>query len=215
MRIVVTRPAGRSEELIERLAALGHQVDSCPLVRTEPIGPERIELAAYDWVVLTSRTAVTELARRAHGRWPRVAVVGPGTAAELQSHGIEPALVAPVSTQEGLLAAVPRPDGSVLFAGAEDARPLLALELGADVVALYRTVPLRPARFPQADLVLLASASAARAYGALDPQAPAVSIGPQTTAAARTSGVEVVAEAATHDVDGLVAAVERASLRPR
>jgi uroporphyrinogen-III synthase len=51
------------------------------------------------------------------------------------------------------------------------------------------------------------SASAARAYAALDPSAPAVSIGPQTTAAA--AGVDVVAEAETHDLDGLVAAVRR------
>lgn len=215
MRVVVTRPEVRAAELAERLAALGHQVESCPLVRTDPIGPGRVDLAAYDWVVLTSRTAVTELAGRAVGAWPRVAAVGPGTAQELRARGIEPAVVASVSTQEGLLAALPRPAGRVLFAGAEDARPLLARELAADVVSLYRTVRLRPARFPTADLVVLASASAARAYGELGACAPAVSIGPQTTAAAQAAGVTVVAEAPTHDVDGLVTAVQRASLPPR
>ena len=48
-----------------------------------------------------------------------------------------------------------------------------------DVVPLYRTVELRPERFPAADLVVLASASAARAYAALGAPAPAVSIGPR------------------------------------
>jgi uroporphyrinogen-III synthase len=36
---------------------------------------------------------------------------------------------------------------------------------------------------------------------------PAVSIGPETTAAAQKAGVEVLAEARTHDLDGLVEAV--------
>jgi uroporphyrinogen-III synthase len=39
---------------------------------------------------------------------------------------------------------------------------------------------------------------------------PAVSIGPQTTRAAVGSGIAVLAEAATPDVDGLVAAVRQA-----
>jgi uroporphyrinogen-III synthase len=116
-------------------------------------------------------------------------------------------LVARVSTQEGLLAELPRPAGRVLFAGAEGARRLLAVELGADVVPLYRTVELEPDPAPTGDLVVLASSSAARAYGRTGATVPAVSIGPETTAAARAAGVEVLAEAETHDLDGLVAAV--------
>lgn len=211
----MTRPEQWEAELAERLATLGHHVASCPLVRTESTGPAHVDLAHYDWLVLTSRTAVAELADRVQGPWPRVAVVGPGTAEELRRRGIEPTLVAATSTQEGLLAALPQPAGRVLFAGAEDARQLLARALNADVVTLYRTVALRPAHLPPADLVVLASASAARAYGDLGAPAAAVSIGPQTTAAAEEAGVAVVAEAETHDLDGLVAAVERASLRLR
>jgi len=97
-----------------------------------------------------------------------------------------------------------------LFAGAEDARPVLARALAADVVPLYRTVVLRPPEPPAGDLVVLASASAARAFAALGLRMPAVSIGPQTTAAARAAGVDVVAEARSHDLDGLVAAVAEA-----
>ena len=55
-------------------------------------------------------------------------------------------LVPAVATQEGLLAELPRPAGRVLFAGAEGARPLLAQELEADVVVLYRTRALCPER---------------------------------------------------------------------
>jgi len=117
-----------------------------------------------------------------------------------------------VSTQEGLLAELPRPAGSILFAGAEDARRLLVDELDADFAPLYRTVQLCPEP-PEAEVAVLASASAARALGALDALLPAVSIGPQTTSAARAAGVRIVAEATTHDVKGLADAVESWSSR--
>jgi uroporphyrinogen-III synthase len=202
VRIAVTGTGSR--ELAERLAALGHQIEVCPLVEIEPIGPEEIDVAGYDWVVVTSRNGARELTRRMRGRPARVAAIGPGNASALPE---PPDLVPSVSTQEGLLAELPRPAGRVLFVGAEGARRLIVDELGADFVPLYRTNELHPSRFPDVDLVVLASASAARAYSALGGSAPAVSIGPQTTAA--TAGVEIVAEAETHDVSGLVEAVRR------
>ena len=112
-----------------------------------------------------------------------------------------------VSTQEGLLAELPRPAGRVLFAGAEDARRLLIEELDADFVPLYRTRAVRPTQPLEGDLVVLASASAARAYAQLGVSIPAVSIGPETTAAAEAAGVRIVREATTHDLDGLIEAV--------
>ena len=70
---------------------------------------------------------------------PAVAAIGPGTADCARRAGIRRTLVPRVSTQEGLLAELPRPAGRVLFAGAEGARRLLVDELGADFVPLYRT----------------------------------------------------------------------------
>jgi len=61
--------------------------------------------------------------------------------------------------------------------------------------------------------VVLASASAARACAALGLRIPAVSIGPETTSEARAHGIEILDEAETHDLDGLVAAVDRAAAR--
>jgi uroporphyrinogen-III synthase len=120
-------------------------------------------------------------------------------------------LVSKVSTQEGLVAELPKPHGRVLFAGAEDARSHLAEELAADTVVLYRTRLLEPEQPPAGDLVVLASASAARAFARLRARIPVISIGPETTRQARTAGLEVVAEAETHDLEGLVAAVDRAT----
>ena len=71
---------------------------------------------------------------------------------------------------------------------------------------LYRTRLLTPEP-PEGDVVVLASGSAARAYAGVGGAAPAVSIGPETSRIARSVGLEVAAEAATHDLAGLVAAV--------
>jgi len=137
----------------------------------------------------------------------RVAAIGRATA-----HAFGGAdLVPQVSTQEGLLAEFPFAPGRVLFAGAENARRLLVDELQADFLVLYRTRELRPAEPIHADLVVLASPSAARAFGALGLNIPAVSIGPETSAAAKETGIRVMREALTHDVDGLVSAVVAAT----
>jgi uroporphyrinogen-III synthase len=105
-----------------------------------------------------------------------------------------------------LLREFPRPAGRVLFAAAEGARRGPIDALGADFVPLYRTRLLTP-QPPPGDVVVLASGSAARAYAGVGGAAPAVTIGPETTRVARSVGLEVAAEAATHDLDGLVAAV--------
>jgi uroporphyrinogen-III synthase len=204
MRVVVTRPPDQAEPLVERLEQQGHEVRVCPLIEIEPVGPEQVDLSGYDWVVVTSANAARELGRRAAGKAARVAAIGPGTAAALSE---QPDLVPAVSTQEGLLAELPRPAGRVLFAGAEGARKLLVEELDADFVPLYRTKELIPDEFPEADVVVLASPSAARAFAAIGRRVPAVSIGPETTAAAEQAGVEILREARTHDLEGLVSAV--------
>jgi uroporphyrinogen-III synthase len=207
MRIALTRPEGQNEELGARLRDLGHEVVVCPLIAIEPLGDEPIDLTAYDWLIVTSVNAARELRRRGRGRSGQVAAIGPATAAAFG--GVD--LVPEVSTQEGLLAELPRPVGRVLFAGAERARGLLADELDAEFLPLYRTRELRPERPPDAEVTVLASPSAARAYSSLGLAGPAVSIGPVTSAAAREGGVRVVEEASPHDLDGLVAAVQRAT----
>jgi uroporphyrinogen III methyltransferase / synthase len=214
VRVLLTRAAGGNDELARRLEPVaGIETVECPLIRIEPIDGPPIDATAYDWVVLTSRIGADLFFGRLRGEPPRIAVVGPGTAEAVRTHGAEPSLVARRSTQEGLLEELPRPAGPVLFAGAEDARPILAHELEADVVVLYRTTPVQIGRVPEADLVVLASASAARHLGLHGVSTACVSIGPVTTEGARAAGLEVVAEAQTHDLDGLVEAVKLAASR--
>lgn len=209
-RVVVTRPAGREGELVDALRADGHDVIHVPLVAIDPVGDSPVDVEGYDWVVLTSATGARELRRRMRGVPQRVAAIGPATASAFGGADV----VASTSTQEGLLAAMPAAPGRVLFAGAERARRLLPDALGADVVVLYRTVPLAPEVWPECDLVVVASGSAATAYAALGRSTPVVSIGPETTRAAAGAGLTVLAEAPTPDVGGLVEAVRRALSTP-
>jgi uroporphyrinogen-III synthase len=207
MRIALTRPEGQNEELASRLRALGHEVVVRPLIATEPLGDEPIDLDGYDWLIVTSVNAAREVRRRGRGRPRNVAAIGHATAEAFGGADLVPE----VSTQEGLLSALPRPAGRVLFAGAEAARRLLVDELGAEFVPLYRTRSLRPDLPTDVQLTVVASPSAARSLAALGLTGPVVSIGPETTAAARDRGIEVVEEASPHDLDGLVAAVGRAT----
>jgi uroporphyrinogen-III synthase len=199
MRVLVTR-----EELVARVRLLGHDAVHCELIRVEPLGDDPVDARAYDWLVVTSRNGARELGRRGVTA-NRIAAIGPATAEALRAHGLRVDLVAATHTQEGVRAELP--EGTALLAAAEGARQDV---LAADFLPLYRTVELRP-ELPAADLALLLSGSAARALAATGARLPVVAIGPQTAAEARAVGLEVVAVAATHDLDGLVEALRSAS----
>jgi len=206
MKAIVTRPRDQAGPLVEALEAVGIEVVECPLLEIERTSDDPVDAAGYDWLVVTSPNGAEEIARRGVNL-PRVAAVGPGTADALRAHGIEPAFVPRESSQEGLAAEFPDRGSRILFAAAESARRHAIDELGADFAPLYRTRLLAPEP-PAGDVVVLASGSAARAYAGIGGTAPAVTIGPETSRVARSVGLEVVAEAATPDTAGVVAAVE-------
>src|SRR6266516_1932799 len=214
MRVIVTRPRTQAEPLLTALRAEGFEPVACPVIETETIDDGPIDVTGYDWVIVTSANGAAELDARHTGELPRIAAIGETTASALSARGILVDFVPSLASQEGLLAELPRPVGHALFVGAERARRLLVDELPADFRAVYRTVELSPLP-ADGDLVLLASPSAAHAWAKLGSTVPAITIGPQTTAAALDAGLTVVAEADTQDVASLVdsAARWRASSR--
>lgn len=230
-RIVVTRAPAQASRLTDRLLAAGADVINVPTIAIAdpPDGGAALAAAAaavptYDWVVLTSPNGAERFldavgdARRLAG--VRLAVIGPGTAAVLRAHRMEPDLIPARYVAEGLLEDFPDGPGRVLIPQAREARPVLAeglLERGfvVDVVPAYETVPPDVpagslADIAGADAVAFASSSAVTNFVAAVPEASrpevAVAIGPISAATARDAGFEVV-EAAQHDLDGLVAAV--------
>jgi uroporphyrinogen III methyltransferase/synthase len=238
--VVVTRARAQASGLARRLADLGADVVEAPAIRIEPRDDAEVARAAerireYALVVLTSPNGAKLLVDRLRDARElagvTVAAIGPGTAAELERHGVRADVVPERSVAEALVEAlrdVPVEGKRVLVARAAEARDVLpdALnERGAhvDVVALYDTVP-EPLGDEQAkaaasaDYMTFTSSSTVRfLMRALDGRAPdqfprVVSIGPVTSATAREHGLTVAVEAERHDVDGLVAAlVEDAS----
>jgi len=223
--IAVTRAREQASDLGRRLQLLGAQVVLAPAIRTEPLDATLPDLSGFDLLCLTSPTGAARLlelvrdARELVG--PRIAAIGPGTAAALRMGGIEPDITPARSNAEGLVEALADIDvRRALIARAQEGREVLpdALrERGTEVelLALYRTIaePLsgeERAAALSADLLVFASSSAAKAFhaaaGTLDGPRVA-SIGPATSATIRELGGKVAIEAAEHTPDGLIGAI--------
>jgi uroporphyrinogen III methyltransferase/synthase len=136
-----------------RLAAsLGADVVQAPAIAIEPVA-QLPDLPAYDLVCVTSPNGVArlfELVRDARDlAGPRIAAIGPGTAAALRERGIEPDVVPERSVAEGLVQALG--DGAVtraLIARGEAGRDVLPDALRergvqVDILVLYQLSPNR------------------------------------------------------------------------
>ena len=237
--VVVTRARAQSSGFARTLRSLGAAVVELPAIAVEPlIDSGEVEAAlrdleGFDLLCMTSPNAVEMLFRAIDRRGLdaralaglRIAAIGPGTAAALRDHRIEPDLVPERSVSEGLaeLLEGETVEGMrVLVARAEQARDVLPDALrgrGAEVevVALYRTVRDTPGgdsirQAAEADWITFTSASTVNNLllsmpDGLPPGARLVSIGPVTSEAIRDAGLEVAAEASRHDLDGLLEAL--------
>jgi uroporphyrinogen III methyltransferase/synthase len=163
-RVLVTRPADQSGDMLDALREAGADPVPIPMIRIEP--PEDwsaadaalSRIADYDLLVFTSANAVRALAERGRAqgappaRWRGTALcVGPRTADAARGVGLAVAPLAPEpGDAESLLAGILR-DGApagrrCLVARAAEGRRLLEdglREAGAEVdaVAVYRTLP--------------------------------------------------------------------------
>lgn len=163
VRVVLTRARHQTGALMTAFEAAGARVELLPLLEVlPPADPGPLEaalqkLGSFDWLVLSSANAVGACGAHHDGPWPRVAVVGPATAAALRRHGVEPDLEARQSDANGLADALAeRVRGQrVLLPQADDARPELERRLraaGAQVVAVVAYSKHLPAEaFAQAE----------------------------------------------------------------
>ena len=218
-RILVPRVRRRPSEIVRLLKAAGADTAEVPVLRSEtlpaPAGLQQY-LARADWLVFTSPGGIDALLEQLaeHGRDvralgpARIAAVGPATAAHLRRHGlrVDHAPETPASFVKDL----PGVSGATLLLIGEDggddhvARGLDAL--GAQVVdmpvfriAVDDRAPLPPV--DEFDAVAFASSNTARRFLEAYPEGPepgqyVVSIGPSTTATAKSLGLRVDDEAA-------------------
>jgi uroporphyrinogen III methyltransferase/synthase len=201
---------------------------------------EMSRLGDYQWLVFTSQNGVSIFWEHllGSGRDARalaglaIAAVGPATAGALLERGIAVDVIPVRFVAEGLLEKLAERDditgARILYVTAEGARETLVdglVERGAEVTVIraYRSIQdgSGAARLQKAletgtvSAVTFTSASSVRGYvdavgEELSQKAPAVTIGPQTTEAVNTAGIELLAEAQEATIEGVVAAVERA-----
>ncbi|HMA19564.1 MAG TPA: uroporphyrinogen-III C-methyltransferase [Gemmatimonadaceae bacterium] len=232
--VLIDRLAELGAEVLEMPATKIARLDLASL------RAEMAALEGYQWLIFTSQNAVSIFWEQllGSGRDARtlaglsIAAVGPATAGALLERGIAVDVIPERFVAEGLLEKLGERDdvaGSrVLYVTAEGSREVLpeGLEgLGAEVniIHAYRSIrdgaganKLRKAlESGTVSAVTFTSASAVRGYvdavgEELSLRALAVTIGPQTSEAVASAGIELLGEAEESTTDGLLAAVERA-----
>lgn len=244
-RILITRAAERADGLAARLRALGadpvvrptiaHAPPDDPAAFDEALG--RLEAGVYEWLLLTSITAVEAVTRGLEGRAPRlggrvslqIGAVGPATAAACRDLlGVEAAAMPERFVGEELARAIGDPAGRrVLLPNADLARPTLEERLrdaGAivDRVVAYKTVPAPGGEdlaamleAGQLDAILFTSGSTASffaqqvgAQGLAATRGVVIAcIGPATAETCRELGLTPAVVADVSTEEGLVAAL--------
>jgi uroporphyrinogen III methyltransferase/synthase len=229
-RILVPRVRRRPSEIVRLLKAAGADTAEVPVLRSDtlPAAPDLLRrLHSAAWLVFTSPGGLDALLEQLSEQdgdirdlgAARVAAVGPATAAHLRRHGLR--VEHDPETPARFLPDLPDVAGATLLligeAGEEDhvTRGLVALGAQVDVMPVYRLAVDDRAPLPQVDefdAVAFASSNTARRFleaypgGAVDGQY-VVSIGPSTSATARSLGLRVDDEAAEASPAGVVSLI--------
>jgi uroporphyrinogen-III synthase len=245
-RILITRTRRQASELSARLEALGAH---CILISTIEIAPPAsfraldaalASLSTFDWLLFTSANAVHAFHQRAAhlgiepAPHPRIAAIGPATAAALASIGLPADLIPPRYVAESLAEALtPHAPGRsflLLRAESEAARDILPDTLTAAGAHLTLAPAYRNLTPPEAipaleslfapgttppDAITFTSSSTARNLVTLLEAAnltlPAgvtlASIGPITSATLRDLGLTPTLEAAEPTIAALTTAL--------
>ena len=243
-RVLITRTRVQASSLSQRMESLGAIVVEVPTIEIQSLDDYSEldsnlgELANYDWIVFSSGNAVDAVfdrldllnmdARAFAG--VRIACIGPATATNLRSQGINPDLMPTSAVAESLLDAFvsqDMTDKNVLIPKADIGRDTVSTGLsaaGANVreVIAYRTVlpegsedlavdaiaqGIDVAAFTSSSTVKNLARLLGGNLGGLN-DAMIACIGPITAATAGELGLSVDIVASEHTIDGLVNAME-------
>lgn len=239
-RIVITRPPHKAESFAAKLRDLGAVPVLIPTITIQPpsdpvpLDDALKNVAAFDWLIITSANAVPQLWTRldaldldaAQINWPKIAVIGPATAKALRERGLKIDLMPDEHVAEALFEALNAQGDlkgkQILLPQGNLARSVLVDALtgaGADVqgVIAYETVR---SEIDQAllaepfDAITFTSSSIVKNFVAHldDPltivrEAFVACIGPITADTARDLGLPVHVMADPYTIDGLIAAL--------
>jgi uroporphyrinogen III methyltransferase/synthase len=241
-RIVVTRSQEQAAELVNKLSELGADVIELPVLKIcDPVDKQGfaecvVNVHTYDWLVFSSTNGVRRFfdaffalykdARSLGG--VRIAAVGPGTQAAIESYRFAVDLVPERHIAEGLLETFQNEHSidsqTVLWVRPENARPVLVDGLKeqnaiVDECIAYRieaekddpTAAAERLSEEGADMITFTSSSTAKYFHDLGLPWPAdcvaISIGPITTAKLKELGCDQLIEAESHSIEGIVTAI--------
>ena len=241
-RIVVTRSQEQAPELVSKLSGLGADVIELPVLKIcDPVDKRGfaecvVNVHTYDWLVFSSTNGVRRFfdaffalykdARSLGG--VRIAAVGPGTQAAIESYRFAVDLVPERHIAEGLLETFKNEHDidsqTVLWVRPENARSVLVDGLTeqnaiVDECIAYRieaekddpTGAVERLSEEGADMITFSSSSTAKYFHDLGLPWPgdcvAVSIGPITTAKLKDLGRDQLIEAENHSIEGIVTAI--------
>ena len=176
--VTVTGTAHFRDKLTFLLQKNGAVVRQASRMEIVPMAWKLPDLSAFPWLVLTSANGVEQLLDKLRNSrtdlraLPRIAVIGEGTAAALERHGLFPDLLPEEFTAASLgkaLAKTVQPGERVLILRAAQGSPALPLALDAAEIPYtdIRTYDVRLTDKPghaDSDYLVFASASGVRAY---------------------------------------------------
>jgi uroporphyrinogen III methyltransferase/synthase len=245
-KIVVTRARAQASDMISRLTELGAQCLEYPVIKIVP--PENFSLldtaidnlAAYDWIIFTSVNGVEFFFKRLAQKGKdaralgnlKTACIGPVTAKQLKSYGINTDILPESYRAESIIAAFKNETVSgkrMLLPRAAEARPILPEELSKmnakiDEIAAYHTINdtentdllVRQLAQGDIDLITFTSSSTVTNFKQLIPEdrfesllkdVTIASIGPITTETAEKNSFTVHVEAKSYTIPGLCEAI--------
>ena len=247
-KIVVTRSRDQASDLVKKLSDLGADCLECPTINVtapqnqQPLDQAIENLSSYDWIVFTSVNGVKFFFKRLFENKKDVralhhiktASIGPVTARKLRDFGLNTDIIPKSFCAESVIDAFKNQDikdKKILLPRAEQARPILPLELskmGAkiDEITTYCTKQaddnaetlLTNLRQGSIDMVTFTSSSTVKNFKALLPEnedlkklmqgVTIASIGPITTDTAKELGFEVEVTAESFTILGLCKAIE-------
>jgi uroporphyrinogen-III synthase len=232
MRILITRPENKGDELAKAIEHLGATPLELPTVEIKP--PRQysdldrciLKLREYDWAIFTSATGVKSFMERAALLGTHVqsaecsfAAVGPATASELERNNVKVSFLPKTYLTEKLAHFVPNVTGRrVLLVRAEDVdqtmkRILTSRGAQVDQVAAYSVQSGRPPNGGiDFDAVIFTSPSTVKGYMKMNNDLPRRvakrpliwCIGPVTARAARQHGLRVDMVAKEHTIGGII-----------
>ncbi len=222
--MAVTRPDKDFAEVAEALGKTGAVPVSVPAIVIDYSSNAELtnalaRVGEFDWAIFTSKNVVEAVFRTTNAiSGPRVAAVGPRTAAELEARRVKVDLIPDEHTAEGLLGAMENVDGlRILLPQSAIADPTLRTGLiskGAHVTAVTayhtRSVGVDRSLLGKADVILFSSPSAVESAvngGGVPEHAKIVCVGPTTTRAAAELGLKIHATARDHSAESLAQAI--------